>query len=331
MEEKFKTLQGLVPEARICIANGQMPEAQLEKVMMDFINKEYDVLLCSTIIESGLDIPNANTIIVENGDRLGLAQLYQIRGRVGRSDARAYAYITYPSENSLGDDARKRLDTIREFTEFGSGFKVAMRDLEIRGAGSMLGERQHGEVSSIGYDLYTRMLNDMITEATGGKVVEKVTVNVDFEVSSYIPGGYISDPDTRMELYRKIAAVETSEDEENLIDELLDRFPGDVPDNLMCLVTLSRIKYMAGLCGISAVTQRKETVEFDVQSAHTLDVKIKENMAELNSKYRKQFNIMAGEKRIFAEFKLSSHGIIYNHLKLLLEVKEFLKTLSGEK
>ena len=327
---KCEALKRLVPEARICVAHGQMPERELERKMIDFIDRKYDVMLCSTIIESGLDIPNANTIIVENGHRLGLAQLYQIRGRVGRSDVRAYAYITYPKGLSLNPDATRRLETIREFTEFGSGIKVAMRDLEIRGAGTLLGERQSGDVSTIGYDLYCRMINDLITETTGGTVKEEVVVTVDFTVSSYIPGEYVSDPDTRMELYRKLAEIETDADIDDLTDEMLDRFPGEIPDNIIILMHLSRIKALAASCGIKSVIQSGDKIELEVETAHVFDGKIKDHFRVLSDNYRGRFNIMAGEKRIYAEYALSSHSVTYNHLKLIKEVELFLKRLNGD-
>ncbi|MBP1586806.1 MAG: transcription-repair coupling factor [Clostridia bacterium] len=329
IEDRFEKLKKLVPEARICIAHGQMPERSLERVMMDFVDGKYDVMLCSTIIESGLDIPNANTIIVENGHRLGLAQLYQIRGRVGRSETRAYAYITYPAGVDINPDARKRLETIGEFTEFGSGVKVAMRDLEIRGAGSMMGEQQSGNVATVGYDLYCRMMKDLVDEMNGTPVKEKVDVSVDFTVSTYIPGSYISDPDARMEIHRKIAAVETREDLDDMVDELLDRFPGEVPDNITDLMHLSYIRALAAGCGLRSVIQKGAVIEFDAADEHLFDRKIKAARDVILRDYRGRFNIMAGAKRLYAELKLSGKEAALKPKLLIGEVEEFLEALGG--
>ena len=331
INDRLEWLGRLVPEARICVAHGQMPEHELERVMRDFIARKYDVMLCSTIIESGLDIANANTIIVEHGERLGLAQMYQIRGRVGRSDVRAYAYITYPDEEDLTSEAWQRLKTIKEFTEFGSGIKVAMRDLEIRGAGSVFGERQSGDVVTIGYDLYNRMLNDMITEVTGGPAKEDVTVTVDFTVSSYIPGDYISLPDARMEIHRKIAAVSSDNDILDMQDELLERFPGEIPQNIINLMHLSYIKALAAECGITSVVQFKYNVEMDVCDEHLFDTRIKDNYKMLSENYRGRFNVMASEKRIYARYTIPDKVSLYKHADVIESVEKFLKVLAGKK
>lgn len=191
IEKKANEISMLVPEAKVGFAHGKMSGRELEEIMESFINHEINVLVCTTILESGIDIPNANTIIVENADRLGLAQLYQIRGRVGRSDKQAYAYITYKRDKLLSEVADKRLKAIKEFTEFGSGFKIAMRDLEIRGAGSMLGEMQHGHMEQVGYDTYCKLLDEVIKEMQGIEVVEEQDVQIDLAVSSYIPDNFI--------------------------------------------------------------------------------------------------------------------------------------------
>ena len=331
INDRLEWLGRLVPEARICVAHGQMPEKDLERIMRDFIARKYDVMICSTIIESGLDIANANTIIVEHGERLGLAQMYQIRGRVGRSDVRAYAYITYPDEEHLTEDAWRRLMTIKEFTEFGSGIKVAMRDLEIRGAGSVFGEMQSGDVVTIGYDLYNRMLGRMITEITGGEVEQDVTVTVDFTISSYIPGDYITHPDARMEIHRKIAAVSSEKDIFELTDELLERFPGDIPQNITNLMHLSYIKALAARCGIKSVVQSRDKVEMDIGDEHLFDLKIKENFMKLAELYRGRFNVMASEARIYAEYTLAKGISLYNHAGIIKDVEDFLKVLGGVK
>lgn len=269
MEEKKLILTNLVPEAKVAIAHGQMSESMLESIMEDFYNKEYDVLLCTTIIESGLDMPNVNTVIVEDSDRFGLAQLYQIRGRVGRSKNRAYAYVTYKKNKNLSEIAEKRLKTIRDFTEFGSGFKIALRDLELRGAGSVLGERQHGQLAQIGYDTYCRLLDEVICEEKGVPVKNKPAVSVEFRLNAYIQSDYIPSQEERLDIYQKIARVETQEDAYEMTDELIDRY-GYVPEVVENLITISRIRYLCGLCGIEAVIQRSFDVQFIMAGGNKL-------------------------------------------------------------
>ena len=203
--KKALELSNLVPEADVTFAHGKMSGKELEEIMFNFVNKKSNVLVCTTILESGIDIPNANTIIVENADRMGLAQLYQIRGRVGRSDKQAYAYITYKPDKLLSEVADKRLKAIKEFTEFGSGFKIAMRDLEIRGAGSLLGEIQHGHMEQVGYEMYCKLLDEVVKEIQGIEVQEEIDVQIDLNISSYIPDEYISDSSQKIEIYQDIA------------------------------------------------------------------------------------------------------------------------------
>ena len=261
ISEKRLWLQGIVPEARIGVAHGQMSERQLEDVMAAFLNGEYDILLCTTIIESGLDMPNVNTVIVEDGDRLGLAQLYQIRGRVGRSARTAYAYITYKKDKNISEVAEKRLQTIREFTEFGSGFKIALRDLEIRGAGSVLGERQHGQLAVVGYDMYCKLLAEVVAEAGGVAVETPMEVTVDIDVNAYVPSAYVEDDETRVDIYQKIAAIQTREDILELTDELIDRF-GDMPREVLRLMEISYIRYGAGRCGFGEISVKAGKILF---------------------------------------------------------------------
>ena len=205
IEGKANEINDLVEEAKVVYAHGKMTGNQLEQIMQDFVDGKSNVLVCTTILESGIDIPNANTIIVENADRLGLAQLYQIRGRVGRSDKQAYAYITYKRDKMLTEVADKRLKAIKEFTEFGSGFKIAMRDLEIRGAGSIMGEIQHGHMEQIGYDMYCTILDQVVKEIKGEEIIEEVDVSIDLDVTSYIPNEYIENSSQKIEVYQNIA------------------------------------------------------------------------------------------------------------------------------
>jgi len=265
IEEKRRQLQELIPEARIAVGHGQMGERELEMIMEAFYKGEYDILLCTTIIESGLDMPNVNTIIIEESDHMGLAQLYQIRGRVGRSGKTAYAYITYKKDKTLNETAEKRLRTIRDFTEFGSGFKIALRDLEIRGAGSVLGERQHGQLAVVGYDTYCRLLGEVLEEESGKIPEEKIQVSVDFKVNGYIDSDYIEDEESRLDIYQKISRVETENDALEMTDELIDRY-GFVPENVDNLIKISRIRYVCSQCGMNSVIQKQGSVQFMLDS-----------------------------------------------------------------
>lgn len=261
IEKKANEISMLVPEAKVGFAHGKMSGRELEEIMESFINQEINVLVCTTILESGIDIPNANTIIVENADRLGLAQLYQIRGRVGRSDKQAYAYVTYKRDKLLSEVADKRLKAIKEFTEFGSGFKIAMRDLEIRGAGSMLGEMQHGHMEQVGYDTYCKLLDEVIKEMQGIEVVEEQDVQIDLAVSSYIPDNFIENSSQKIEIYQNIALCRTEEELQNVIDEVIDRY-GRLPKELENLIDIARIKQLARKANILKIAQRENGIVF---------------------------------------------------------------------
>ncbi|QBO37455.1 transcription-repair coupling factor [Periweissella cryptocerci] len=244
IEKVSAYLNTLVPDARIAYAHGQMSESQLEGIIYDFINGEYDVLVSTTIIETGVDIPNANTLVIENADHMGLAQLYQLRGRVGRSSRVAYAYFTYPQNRVLNEESEKRLEAIRDFTELGSGFKIAMRDLSIRGAGNLLGSKQSGFIDSVGYDLYTQMLNDAVAAKRGDKQTNKTDAEVDLGLEAYLPNEYVNDQAQKIELYKRIRQSETDPQFEEVEDDLLDRF-GEYPDQVKNLLRLSRMKVAA--------------------------------------------------------------------------------------
>ena len=246
-------VQSLVPDAKIVVGHGQMNEKSLESVMQTFISGEADILIATTIIESGIDIPNANTMIVIDADKCGLAQLYQLRGRVGRTDKIAYAYLMYQKNKVLTEVAEKRLKAIKEFTEFGSGFKVAMRDLEIRGAGNVLGAEQSGHMMNIGYELYCKLVDDAVRKAKGESVPEQVDeINIELDVAANIPNWYIDNETLKLQMYKKIATVSTREDSEEIIDELLDRF-GDLPKETLNLIAISMIRALSanvGVCNI---------------------------------------------------------------------------------
>jgi len=243
-----------IPEARITVAHGKMEKERLEDIWAEMLKGEIDILVCSTIIETGVDIPNANTLIVENANRLGLSQLHQLRGRVGRSARRAYAYFTYPKDKTVSEIATKRLEAIREYAEFGAGFKIAMRDMEIRGAGNMLGAEQHGHLEAIGYDLYIKLLNEAVLEEKGEKVAERIECTLTLKCDAFIPDRYVPYPAQRMALYKKIATIETEEDKEDILDEMIDRF-GEPPIQTRNLLTIAQVRSAAMKCGITSVVE----------------------------------------------------------------------------
>ena len=254
-----------IPEAEVAVAHGKMNEEQLGDVMQSMSNGEIQILVCTTIIETGIDIPNVNTLIIEDADRMGLAQLYQIRGRVGRSGRKAYAYFTFRRDKTLSDIAQKRLSAIREFTAFGSGFRIAMRDLQIRGAGSLLGHSQHGHMEAVGYDLYVKMLGQAIARAKGEPVQrDKSECLIDLRVDAYIPETYIADGPGRIEAYKRIAAIQTPEDAADVLDELIDRY-GDPPPSVSDLVNVSLARVQATAVGVYEVTQKKDTLVLQVE------------------------------------------------------------------
>ena len=246
----------LIPGARIGIAHGKMTEEQISSVWQQLLDNEIDVLVCTTLIETGVDVRNCNTLIIENADRMGLSQLYQIRGRVGRSSRKAYAYFTFTRDKVLTEIAAKRLSAIREFTSFGSGFRIAMRDLQIRGAGSLLGHSQHGHMEAVGYDLYVKMLGQAIATARGeAPAPDKSDCLVDITVDAFLPEDYIPDAAGRIEAYKRIAAIETTTDAEDVLDELIDRY-GSPPKSVQGLVDVSLIRVTAARVGIAEIVQR---------------------------------------------------------------------------
>jgi len=244
----------LVPEANVAFAHGQMSERQLEKIMYGFINGEIDVLVSTTIIETGLDISNVNTMIIHDADQLGLSQLYQLRGRVGRSNRTAYAFLMYRRNKMLKEIAEKRLHAIREFTELGSGIKIAMRDLELRGAGNLLGAEQHGHMEAVGYDLYCKMLNEAVREAKGIEVEEEFETTIDMNVDAYIPEKYIPNEYLKLDIYKRIAGIENKEEYEDMMEELLDRF-GEPPKTVQNLLAIANLKAMAHHIYLTEVKQ----------------------------------------------------------------------------
>jgi transcription-repair coupling factor (superfamily II helicase) len=242
IEQRAQELRELVPEARIAVAHGQMDEGQLEQIVLDFWEGKFDVLVCTTIIESGIDMPTVNTLVVERADLLGLGQLHQIRGRVGRSGSRAYAYLFHPRDKVLSEDAYERLKTIGEATELGSGFKIAMRDLEIRGAGNMLGEAQSGHIAAVGYDLYCQLVTEAVSEMKGEDVPPIVPdLKLDVATNAYLPTDYVSKEESRLDAYRRLAAVTTQSDVADIRDEWIDRY-GPLPEAALALIRVGELR-----------------------------------------------------------------------------------------
>ncbi len=261
IERKAEEIRALVPDARVAVAHGQMKETELEAIMLDFLDGEYDVLVSTTIIETGMDIPNVNTLIVYDADKMGLSQLYQLRGRVGRSNRTAYAYFTYQRGKALSEVAEKRLEAIKEFTELGSGFKIAMRDLAIRGAGNLLGAEQHGFINSVGFDLYTQMLKEAIQNLKGEKPEETpVELEMDVHVDAYIPTEYVEDGKQKIEMYKKVALALTLDEIKELEDEFEDRF-GPLPDPVHRLLNLARIKSLAKQLKMNTITLKNDVLK----------------------------------------------------------------------
>ncbi len=308
---KADEISRLVPEARVSFAHGRMTGTEIEEIMEDFVEGKTNVLVCTTILESGIDIQNANTIIIENADRMGLAQLYQIRGRVGRSERQGFAYITYKKDKILAEEADKRLKAIREFTEFGSGFKIAMRDLEIRGAGSLIGEIQHGHLEEVGYDTYCRLLDEVVKEEQGIEIKPEVDVQIDINVTSYIPEEYIQDSNQKIEIYQDIALCKNEEDIQDIIDELIDRF-GDIPEEVYKLLEVSRIKQLAKLKGVTKISSKKDGVVFTYDNS-LFDTSC---IQELIKKYGTRIRFSPGVKpMITLKFNADDEDIILKEIK----------------
>ena len=272
IDEVANHVASLVPDANVAFAHGQMNEHQLEKIMLDFINGEIDVLVSTTIIETGLDIPNANTMIIQDADRLGLSQLYQIRGRIGRSNRTSYAFLMYKRDKMLKEDAEKRLQAIREFTELGSGIKIAMRDLEIRGAGNILGAEQHGHMEAVGYDLYCKMLNEAVIALKGGQEEEETFETVvDCDIDAFIPDGYIKNEYLKLDVYKRISAIETDDEYMDMQDELIDRF-GDIPKSVDNLLRVAELKAMAHRAYVTEVDINTQEIRIELYPKAKLDV-----------------------------------------------------------
>ena len=285
IEEITNQIRKLVPEANVAFAHGQMSERELEGIMADFIEGETDVLVCTTIIETGLDIPNVNTIIIQDADKMGLSQLYQLRGRVGRSNRTSYAYFMYKKNKALQEVAEKRLQTIREFTEFGSGFKIAMRDLEIRGAGSLLGAEQHGHMETVGYDMYCKLLDEAVCKLKGIEKEESFETSVDINVNAYIPEYYIENEEQRLEIYKKISVINDVDGFYDVQEEIEDRF-GTMPKAVQTLLDVALMKADAHGLGIISIAEKQKNVIVTFKADAKVDTaKITKLLTEKNSPY----------------------------------------------
>ena len=261
-------IQNLVPHARVCIAHGQMPERQLEKVMMEFIGHKYDVLVCTMIIESGVDIPAVNTILINRADAFGLAQLYQLRGRVGRDQYQAYGYLFYPQGRAITEGAQKRLRVIEEFTDLGSGFKIALRDLEIRGTGNILGSEQHGHITAVGYDMYCKLLEEAVQKLKGETVEEAVETRINLPIEAYLPDEYVPDSRQKVALYKKIAALETEVDRKELEEEMVDRY-GKIPEPVEMLLEIADLKQLSQQLGVDGIAASEGNIKITFDEAKT--------------------------------------------------------------
>lgn len=303
IDEITNRVAKLVPEANVAFAHGQMHEHQLEKIMYSFINGEIDVLVSTTIIETGLDISNANTMIIHDADQMGLSQLYQLRGRVGRSNRTAYAFLMYKKNKMLKEVAEKRLHAIREFADLGSGFKIAMRDLEIRGAGNLLGAEQHGHMQAVGYDLYCKMLDEAVREEKGLKQQEDFETTIDLEVNAFIPPKYIPNEYQKLDIYKRIAGIESEGEYEDMLEELMDRF-GEPPKAVQNLLAIANLKALAHKAYIKEIKQNGTDVKITMFERAKIDA--------------------AGFPQILDKYK--------NNLKMKLdEVPYFMVSLKGRR
>ena len=309
IERTARKIMDLLEDVSVAVAHGQMDKRQLALAMESVANGETQVLVCTTIIETGIDIPNVNTLVIEDADRLGLAQLHQIRGRVGRSTRRASAYLTFKRDKVLTEIAEKRLSAIRDFAAFGSGFKIAMRDLEIRGAGNLLGAEQSGHMIDVGYDMYMKLLSEAVLEARGIEVPQRADCSADLAVAANIPDRYISSSEQRMDIYRRIAAIRTEEEADDLTDELIDRF-GDPPPGVNALVHVALLRGEAGRAGITDIAQKQGTLRFTVKD---FDM---EKVSALYAKpaYKGRLRVEAGSKPCLS-LKIKSKGRVIDEAR----------------
>ncbi len=317
IERTAGKLQKIMPEAKIAVAHGQMNEKRLEKIMYDFYHHEFDILVCTTIIETGLDIPNVNTIIINHADKMGLSQLYQLRGRVGRTNRIAYGYLLYERDRILPEVAEKRLEAIKEFSSLGSGFKIAMRDLEIRGAGNLLGPEQSGHIAAVGFSLYTKLLEGTIEELKGKTDKDQIEVEIDLNLDAYIPDEYIKYEARKIEIYKKIKSIENEADALDTIDELIDRF-GEPPVEVMRLINTARLKFIAAELDIELIKEKNDKVKCQFVNSEVVDGS---KLVEFSKKYRRKIKIKSAKKpQLLIKIK-DPENIDKQLLKMLKDLK----------
>jgi len=322
-------VQALVPDAVVAYAHGQMKEHELERIMYDFVNGEIDVLVSTTIIETGLDISNANTMIIHDSDNMGLSQLYQLRGRVGRTNRTAYAFLMYKRDKMLKEVAEKRLEAIREFTELGSGFKIAMRDLEIRGAGNLLGMRQHGHMEAVGYDLYCKMLNEAVLKLKGGSAAlsadqDSFATLIDLDVDAFIPPSYIVNEVQKLDIYKRIAGIENEKERDDMRDELLDRF-GEIPQSVDNLLSIALIRVAAHKLYLTEIKGKNERIVFTFKADANINPA---GIPTVLQKVGRDLSFTAYGNPHFT-YKYKKTGLLEKDAELLLtKTKELLQEMS---
>ena len=319
IEEIAANLAELVPDAVVAYAHGQMSERELEKIMYQFINGEIDVLVSTTIIETGLDISNANTMIIHDADNLGLSQLYQLRGRVGRSNRTSYAFLMYKRDKLLKEVAEKRLSAIREFTELGSGYRIAMRDLEIRGAGSLLVEKQSGHMEAVGYDLYCKMLNRAVMEAKGEKIQEDFETSVDIDIDAFIPVSYIKNEFQKLDMYKRIASIQNVEEYGEMLDELIDRF-GELPKPAANLLLVALIRAEAHAAGVVQLVHNEKETRIYMHERADVDVAA---IPDFLAVYGKRMKFKSTAKNPY--FLIDMKG--FKEHELLMEEKQLVENM----
>ena len=327
IDEVAGKIQAMVPDAVVTFAHGQMKEHELERIMTDFINGEIDVLVSTTIIETGLDIPNANTMIIHDADHMGLSQLYQLRGRVGRSNRVSYAFLMYKRDKLLKEEAEKRLQAIREFTELGSGIKIAMRDLEIRGAGNVLGAEQHGHMEAVGYDLYCKMLNQAVLALKGEETeADLYETSVECDIDAYIPPSYIKNEYQKLDIYKRISAIESEEEYMDMQDELIDRF-GELPAPVENLLLIASVKALAHSAGVTEVNINRQEARITMFRQARIDVT---GIPELISRYRGDLKLRPGDAPEFMYLdQRNKNKDCQRMIEKTQEILRGLKELSG--
>ncbi len=316
IEEKANEIQKLIPHARVVFAHGQMSERELEQIMLQFIDGEIDILVSTTIIETGLDISNANTIIINDADRMGLSQLYQLRGRVGRSNKIGYAYLMYQKDRVLKEVAEKRLQAIKQFTQLGAGFKIAMRDLEIRGAGNLLGSQQHGHMTAIGYDLYSKMLAEAVEEEFGEVKEEVHDTTIEIKINAYIPSSYINNEVEKLDFYKKIASIKSEADYLDIQEEVEDRY-GNIPIQVYNLLDIALIKAEANALYITLVNENNKILTIRFKENAPL---VAQKIPEIIKEYGRNMKYISGKS---PEFKIDMKEL--DKKNLLMNIKNVLQ------